>query len=438
MRIHHINAYLDGGAAVASRRLHHGLLAEGMASRYWHTNDHWQSKAGADAESYRLLPWGMPPLRRPLPLVAASLRWSRERLLRTFYRKGKAQRPGMYSGPVRPSDTPVAGDLAACDLLHLHWVSQIIDYRSFFASLPAAMPLVWTLHDMQPLTGGCHHAFDCDRFTAHCGRCPILGRPGDRDLSFRDHTIKRKALAGRQLEVVTPSRWLEQLARASSVVPAGTSFHTIRNGISLNDFFPLEKAAARRELGLPADGLVVAYAAESLRNEPKGIREFLEAISRLPARCRVTGLLFGKDQPPEGIATVPLVKLGFLTDPAEQRRAFSAADIFALPSHAETISQTAVESLACGTPVVAFEVGGVPEVVRHGETGLLARPRDAADLSQAMLTLADDPALRARMAAAGGALVREEFEVSGQVRRYRALYEACRAAAAGPDGSAAS
>ena len=134
---------------------------------------------------------------------------------------------------------------------------------------------------------------------------------------------------------------------------------------------------------------------------------------------------------------MPLVKLGFLTDPAEQRRAFSAADIFALPSHAETISQTAVESLACGTPVVAFEVGGVPEVVRHGETGLLARPRDAADLAQAMLTLADDPALRSRMAAAGGALVREEFEVSGQVRRYRSLYEASLSTAGGPEASAA-
>ncbi len=409
---------------MASRRLHHGLLAESIESRYWHTDARWQAAAGNDTASYRLLPWGMPSLRQPRALAAASVRWSRERMLRTLYRKGKAQRPGMYSGPVRPYDTPFAGELAACDLVHLHWVSQIIDYRSFFGSLPAAVPIVWTLHDMQPITGACHHAFDCDRFTDSCGRCPILGRPGDRDLSFRDHAIKRQALAGRTLTIVTPSHWLKQLARRSSVLPEGCTFHTIRNGISLEDFFPLEKAAARRELGLPEDGLVVAYAAESLQNTPKGIREFLEAISRLPQRCRVTGLLFGKHEPPAGLATVPLVNLGFLTKPAEQRRAFSAADIFALPSHAETISQTAVEALACGTPVVASDVGGVPEVVRHGETGLLAPPRDAAALAEAMRTLADDPSLRVRMAEAGKALVREEFAVGVQVRHSREVYEA--------------
>jgi glycosyltransferase involved in cell wall biosynthesis len=425
LRIHQINAYLEGGAAVASQRLHHGLLADGMQSLYWHTDARWQAAAGSNAASYRLLPWGMPSLRQPLALAAAALRWTQERWLRTFYRKGKAQRSGMYSGPVRPYDTPFAGELAGCDLVHLHWVSQIIDYHSFFASVPRAMPIVWTLHDMQPITGACHHAFDCDRFTASCGRCPILGRPGDRDLSFRDHATKRQALAGHTLAIITPSRWLEQLARSSSVLPEDCTFHTIRNGISLTDFFPLEKAAARRELGLPEDGLVVAYAAESLQNTPKGIREFLEAISRLPPRCRATGLLFGKHEPPSGQATVPLVNLGFLTTPEAQRRAFSAADIFALPSHAETISQTAVEALACGTPVVASDVGGVPEVVRRGETGLLVPPRDAAALAEAMQTLADDPSLRARMAEGGQRRVREEFAVEVQVRRSRELYEAC-------------
>ena len=422
VRIHHINAYLEGGAAVAARRLHHGLLAEGIESCYWHAEPAWDAGPLAEDAHYRLLPWSMPTPRHPLRLGRALLRWSRERLLRTIYRKGKPQRSGMYSGPVRPYDTPLRGDLAACDLVHLHWVSRIVDYRSFFASRRPAMPLVWTLHDMQPLTGGCHHAFDCERFREGCGFCPILGRPGARDLSTRDHAIKKAALAGRPLHVVTPSHWLEQLARGSSVLPTTVSFHTIRNGISLEQFFPVAKPAARKALGLPEHGLVVAFAAESLRNAPKGIHEFLEAISRLPADFQVTGLLFGKDEPPVGIATVPLVNLGFLTDPAQQRLAFSAADIFALPSHAETISQTAVEALACGTPVAAFRVGGVPEVVRHGETGLLARPRDAVDLSEAMRTLAENPALRQQMADAGQRLVREEFAVSVQVRRYREIY----------------
>jgi glycosyltransferase involved in cell wall biosynthesis len=430
VRIHHINAYLEGGAAVAARRLHEGLLAEGVQSCYWHADS--TSFCGP---GYRQLPWGMPGLQHPWHAARASLRWVHERLLRTRYRKGKPQRSGMYSGPVRPYDTPLTDALADCDLLHLHWVSQIIDYRSFFASMPPDLPLVWTLHDMQPITGACHQAFDCERFQQGCGECPILGQPGPRDISARDHAIKRQALQGRQLQIVTPSYWLERLARVSGVLPQGCAFHTIRNGISLEQFYPVEKSLARRELGLPADGLIVAYAAASLANIPKGVQEFLRAISQLPARCGVTGLVFGKDRPPAGLATVPLVNLGFLTDPARQRLAFSAADIFALPSHAETISQTAVEALACGTPVVASDVGGVPEVVRDGITGLLARPRDPDDLARAMLTLADDPSLRARMAAAGEAVVREEFEAVGQVRRCLKLYESCCGSAALPAGS---
>lgn len=423
MRIHHINAYLDGGAAVASRRLHHGLVAAGIESRYWHADHVRDAAAWVDADTYHALPWHPPAWWRLRASLDFGLRWAGERLLRSWYRRGRSARFGMYSGPVRPYDTPLGGGLEDCDLLHLHWVSRTIDYRSFFASIPRRMPLVWTLHDMQPLTGGCHHACDCERFRERCGHCPILGRPGERDLSFRDHAIKRRAIGTRRVHVVTPSVWLERLARQSSVFSPSCSFQTIRNGIPLERFSPIDKAEARRGLGLPPTGLLIAYAAESLRNEPKGIREFLEAISRLPRHHAVTGLLFGKDQPPGGIATVPLVNLGFLTDPWRQRLAYSAADIFALPSHAEVISQTAVESLACGTPVVAFAVGGIPEIVRHEETGLLARPRDASDLAHAMQRLAEDVELRRRLAENGRQLVEREFEATVQVRRHRELYE---------------
>jgi len=422
VRIHHINAYLNGGAGVASRRLHQALLAEGIESRYWH-GDPMAAAAGMEPEAAARLPWGPPACWHLPAALSFGRRWVHERVLRSFYRRGRPRRFGMYSSPVRPAATPLTGGLEACDLLHLHWVSRTIDYASFFASVPETVPVVWTLHDMQPLTGGCHQAFDCDRFRDACGDCPILGRPGPRDLSHRDHQVKHRAVAGRPMHLVTPSRWLESLARQSSIFdPAGT-VQTIRNGISLADFSPLDKAEARRRLRLPEQGLIVAYGAESLQNEPKGIREFLEAISRLPSRCQVSGLLFGNDQPPAGVATVPLVNLGFLATAEAQRVAYSAADIFALPSHAETISQTAVEALACGTPVVAFAVGGVPEIVRHGETGLLARPRDVEDLAAQMLVLAEDVTYRRRLAAAGGRLVHEEFTVAVQVRRYRELYE---------------
>ena len=422
MRIDHINAYLTGGAAVAARRLHHALLADGIESRFWFSGNSKGRSAPAPDASYRQLAWSIPPVWDVGRFGLAAIRWGWERTLRSYFRRGGAARPGMYNGPVRPSPTPFVPGGSLPDLLHLHWVSRIIDYRSFFGSLPADLPLVWTLHDMQPLTGGCHHARDCDRFRQACGNCPVLGRPGRHDLSYRDHGIKKAALSGRVIHIVTPSRWLERLARASGLLSAGCTFQTIHNGINLNDFQPLEKRAARRQLGLPEDRLLIGYAAESLSNKPKGIEEFLRAVSQLPSEYRVTGLLFGKDQPPAGIATAPLINLGFLTSAARLRLAYAAADIFTVPSHAETISQTAPEALACGTPVVASDVGGIPEIVRDGETGLLAAPQDGNSLAGRLAALAADAGLRQQLAAAGRDLVCREFEASGQTARYRDLY----------------
>lgn len=421
MRIDHINAYLDGGAGVASRRLHRGLRAAGIDSHYWSVEGSPGGRYGHDAECFHALPWGTAAGARG-SRGRHGWRWLKERLLRSYYRRGRPQRFGIYSGPIRPYDTRHDPRSMDGDVLHLHWVSRIIDYPSFFASLPPGLPVVWTFHDMQPFTGGCHHALDCSAFEEACGSCPILGRPGPRDLSFRDHGIKRQALGDRPIHVVTPSRWLELLARGSGVLGPKCTFRTIRNGIDPAAFFPVEKRAARAALGLPPEGLIVAYGAESLRNEPKGVREYLEALRQLAQIGGVIGLVFGKDSPPEVDPAVKLVNLGFLSDVSRQRLAYAAADVFALPSHAETISQTAVESLACRTPVVAFAVGGVPEVVRDGETGLLATPRDATDLAAKIRILWEHPELRARLAARGAELVREEFEVATQVAAHETLY----------------
>jgi glycosyltransferase involved in cell wall biosynthesis len=117
-----------------------------------------------------------------------------------------------------------------------------------------------------------------------------------------------------------------------------------------------------------------------------------------------------------------LVNCGFLACPEEQVPVYSAADVFVLPSHAENMPQTVVESLACGTPVVAFDVGGVPEIVRPGETGLLARLRDVEHLAEQLRWMADHRETCVRMGAAGRRLVEGEFDHAQQVGKYLALY----------------
>ncbi|MGC6442420.1 MAG: glycosyltransferase [Rubripirellula sp.] len=419
MKLDHFNAYLSGGAAVASTKLHEGLVSRGVDSRYWYSDA--QDRAGAtiSTKGYHQLNWGRQDPPGILRLTPFTFRRFRERLLRSYYRWGKAKRFCMYSGPLRNHPTPCD----ARDLVHLHWVSRLVDYPSFFESIPKTTPIIWTLHDMQPITGGCHHAANCDHFQRQCGQCPVLGQPRQQDLSFRDHGIKKAALSGRQLHVVTPSKWLEKLARQSSILPSGTTFRTIRNGIDTRVFYPANRGESRRYLGLPENDILIGYGAESLSNRPKGIIEFLEAISRLPKHLNVSGVVFGRQEPPTGVATVPIHHLGFLSRPEQLRAAYSAVNVFTVPSHAETISQSAPESLSCGTPVVGSNIGGIPEVVRDGITGLLFHPQDSIDFSRKLQTLLETPELLARMSSAGHDLIKREFTLPYSIDRYLDLYQ---------------
>ena len=186
MRIDHLNAYLTGGAAVAARRLHHGLLADGVESRFWFSGDSGGRRDSAPDASYRQIAWGMPPIWDVLRFGPSAIRWGWERGLRTYYRRGGAVRPGMYNGPIRPYPTPFAPTDRLPDLLHLHWVSRIIDYRSFFGLLRAGLPLVWTLYNMLPLTGGCHHAQPQDSGSL-AAKLAILAK----DAALRNKTASR-------------------------------------------------------------------------------------------------------------------------------------------------------------------------------------------------------------------------------------------------------
>jgi glycosyltransferase involved in cell wall biosynthesis len=421
MIVDHFNTFLTGGAAVAARRLHAGLLHEGIDSRFWHA-----PPRPADAsEALRPTPW---PL--PATSVAAGLRrrlWHSTRAIRLavarqYHRRGRRRRFGTFVDARLDHDTPFAPSIFHGDIVHLHWIGGLIDYPSFFAAIPAGKPVVWTLHDMNPLTGGCSHAVDCDGFTRGCGDCPILARPGPHDLSQAVFQAKEHAIRGTRLHLVAPSEWMAGVARRSGIV-GHAPVHVIRHPLDLDAFTPLDKQAARRALGLPAAGPCLLYAAESLENKPKGIDEYLATLAALRDVPGLFGLAFGRGTAPAEVAGVPLRCLGFLPTTEQQRLAYSAADVFVMPSHAETISQTIVEAFACGTPTVAFAVGGIPELVRDGETGFLAPPLDAGRLAAHARWLLDHPEERLAMGRGGMALVRREYDARRQVRLSIDLYE---------------
>jgi glycosyltransferase involved in cell wall biosynthesis len=194
-------------------------------------------------------------------------------------------------------------------------------------------------------------------------------------------------------------------------------------GLDVDVFCPRDRQSARRALALPDDAMVLAFGAESLDSHRKGIRYLLEALSLLNARDRVVGLAFGSGPIPAGGAPLPRIrKVGYIGDSILQASIYSAADIFVLPSLEDNLPLTGLEAMACGTPVVAFDAGGVPDYVRPGETGLLARAGDAADLARRIDQLLERPHEIRRLGVAARAAAEREFSVEWQAKRYLELY----------------
>lgn len=426
MLIDHVNTLLSGGAAVAARRLHRGLLQAQIGSRLWYSPREVSPSAAdlAVGEGVCAAPWPFADVSmvvRANRIVHECFRKLQLRILRNYYRRGRRRRGGGFLGARQSMETPFDPRIFDGDIIHFHWVGKLIDFPSFFRTMPKERPLVWSLHDMNPMTGGCSHAGDCDGFTRRCGDCPILARPGPSDLSNQELSIKHDALRGRRVFVIAPSHWMASMAKKSSLF-AGCPVSVIRNPIDTSAFYPEDKRLARKSLGLPEDGICLLYAAESVEVNEKGINEYLAVLREVSKSRSVFGLAFGRGEIVSQVEKAPIYSLGFLSSPSKMRMAYSAADIFVIPSHAETISQTTVEAFACGTPAVAFAVGGIPELVRDGETGFLAPLKDVGAMSEHIDWLIDHPERRLEMGEAALGLVRKEFESNQQISRYIDLY----------------
>jgi glycosyltransferase involved in cell wall biosynthesis len=304
----------------------------------------------------------------------------------------------------------------------------MFDFEAFFPSVPARVPVVWTIHDMNPFTGGCHYDLECGRYVDGCGRCPALGSERVRDLSRAILRRKIQALHDvdpARLHVVTPSRWLQGEAARARPTLGRFSMSVIPNGLDLDVFAPRDRTVARQLLGLPPDARIVLFVADSLDNSRKGPALVAQALRDLEKVDRLLVISAGRGVPVLGEG-VPHTHLGFVGNDRLLSLVYSAADLLVLASLQDNLPNTALESLACGTPVVGFAVGGIPDAVQHGVTGLLAAPRDVGGLRAALVEGLQDPARRARMGVAGRQVAIEQYGLPLQTERYLQLYAAVR------------
>jgi glycosyltransferase involved in cell wall biosynthesis len=313
--------------------------------------------------------------------------------------------------------------LAAADIVQLYNTHGGYLSHRLLPKLSARAPIVWRFSDMWPITGHCAYSGGCERWQKGCGECPDLGTyPAiGCDTTGWLWWQKRELYAKSRLTIVAPSSWTERLANSSPLL-AGSRVHRIPNGLDLETFRPVPRAFARKTLGLPLDGRLLFFSAHVAADNHRKGTDILKHALHIGAMRDVTLVVAGKECASwEGKVPQRVVPLGWLDDDRKIALANAAADFSVTAAPNENLPNTVLESIACGTPVVAVAAGGVGDAVRHGETGFLAAAASGESLAAALTEAfahADPAALRQRAVA----LARAEYDSKLEAQRFVGLY----------------
>ena len=364
MKVLHIQAgSLDSGSAKGAYQLHSSLLDIGIDSKLLSTysssvND--KSLVSISSKSKFLL------LKQKVSQKLANLS-----LLAYPNRK-----QWIFSTGFSGINISSLKEFQESDIIHLHWINGLLPLN-FFSQI--SKPIVWTLRDMWPFTGGCHYSMGCSAYLKECGSCTQLNSKFDFDLSNFVLSQKKRYLKS-NITPVAISKWLQAEASQSQVF-SNYNVRFIRNCIDLSSFFPDDRSLLRIKLGINDETKILLIGAQNIADFYKGFDLFAEALS-LMKLSRLHILSFG-DIPDDFFKSfrVHHTNLGFLRDPSLLRSAYSSADVFVAPSRMEAFGKTLAESLACGTPVVCFVATGPKDIVDHKKTGFKASPYSPLDLA---------------------------------------------------------
>jgi len=408
MKILYLNgADIEGGAARAATLLLHGIQTSGV-----------------DAQLYVQRKYGDDPLVvGPPSKVGKTLGRVRPTLEQFLF----GITPGKMNGPFCAAFLPdgLRGQVTemAPDLIHLHWVARMMRLETLRR---LAMPIVWTMHDSWAFTGGCYLPGDCTRFRDSCGVCPILGSSRENDLSHRIWQRKRQAWHDLDLTIIAPSRWMAARAKTSSLF-CNTRVEVIPNGVDITIFKPCDKNSARELLSLPQDKRLVLFGAMgAMSDRNKGFHLFGEAMRKLATdsgRDMLELVIFGTAPPnPPPDLCFRTHYPGVQHDDFRLALLYAAADVFVLPSIQENLPYTVMEAMSCGTPSVAFDQGGVPDLIDHEQNGFLANPYEPDDLARGIAWVLEDTARRESLSKHARHKVEREFSVEMIADRHRELY----------------
>lgn len=328
-------------------------------------------------------------------------RFVRERLYFKFQEKNKEIRFAFSpaNSGIDISEHPLVQE---ADIIHLHWINfGFLSLKSLEKLFALNKPIVWTLHDMWAFTGGCHHSGDCENYQFSCGNClQYLNNPSPNDLSNkvwqRKNAILNHSLRLRSkhdITIIGCSQWLSNRAKKSSLLK-DFLVKSIPNPLDTNLFSPQKKAEARIKLGLPIDKKLILFVAAKVSVIWKGFSYFQEALEILKTQHihhqEIELVILGESDV-EIIQKLPFKvhSLGRISDVNQIVSVYSAADVYVTSSIQENLPNTIMEAMACGTPAVGFEVGGIPEMIESYKNemppnGFLAKYKSAESLAKGM------------------------------------------------------
>jgi glycosyltransferase involved in cell wall biosynthesis len=399
LKVVHLFTSDGGGAGIAALRLHHGLQAAGLSSRVICA----EGRNNYDGEY--IVPYPVARLTRILRKVGF------DKDVVQKYRSDVEKVGGTYesfSVPVSYYKAERHPCVEAADIVHLHWISNFINYPEFFRRVNK--PLVWTLHDMNPFMGGFHYDEDHRR---NDDNEPLL------QLEREFLGIKLASTKSiPTITVCTPSQWLKTESMNSEIM-GRFEHHHVSHGLDTNIFKPHQKRLCRELLELPQDKKLLLFVSENVLNRRKGFDLLLDALRALPSSHDYALLAVGAARLDYDIANV--LKIGSIRDPKLLAMLYSAADAFILPSRQDNLPNVMLESLACGTPVIGFPIGGVKETIRDGFNGLLCDEVSADALGRTIGRFVSSDGFDANQ-------IREDsvqkFSLALQAQRYIDIYSA--------------
>lgn len=399
---------ISGGASRSAYRLHKGLQIIGVSSQLLVQEKYSHNKTVL-APKLRL---SQGIARAKLTFDALPLKLYPQRDTTTF------------SLQWLPDRVQARATQTAPDIINLHWISGAFVQIETIAKLKR--PLVWTLHDMWAFTGGCHYSGDCDRYTELCGACPQLGSSKNWDISRWIWQRKTKAWKNLNLTIVTPSSWLAQCVKASSLF-RDRRVEVIPYGLDTQKYRPMNQKVARELLNLPDDKQLLLFGAlQATGDQRKGFHLLKPALDELSANGwnnKLELVVFGADKADSTNFGFKSHYLGTLNDDLSLALAYSAADVFIAPSVQDNLPNTVMEAIACGIPCVAFHIGGMPDMIEHQKNGYLAQPYKIEDLAQGIAWVLENKERHQKLSYRAREKAEQEFTLEIQASRYLSLFK---------------